>query len=78
MTDTKEIELHVMIDGDGDFVVDTDPDNLGSRYEDEVNSTPPNISRVFSFKLTVPLPKATVVQATIPDTDGPVTVTVSG
>ncbi len=75
---TQEIEVHVMIDGDGDYVVDKDPDNLGSRYEEEISSTPPNVSRVFSLKLIVPLPKPTVVQATIPDTDGPVTVTVSG
>lgn len=77
MTDTKEIEFYIMIDQDGDFVVDSDADNLGQRYEDELTSTPPNGSRVFHLKLTVPLPKPTVVSATIPDTDGEVTVTVA-
>ena len=77
MSDVKEVEVYMMIDGDGDFVFDTDPDNLGSRYEDEVSSTPPNISRVFHFKMTVPLPKATVIQATIPNTDDAVSVTIS-
>lgn len=78
MTDTKEIEFSILIDQDGDFVVDTDADNLGSRYEDEVTSTPPNASRVFTFKLTVPLPKPTVVSAVVPDKgDEPVNITIS-
>lgn len=66
MTDTTEIEFSIMIDGDGNFVVDSDPDNLGSRYEDEIGS-PPNVSRVITLKLTVPLPKPTTVSAIIPD-----------
>ena len=77
MTDTKEIEFSIMIDQDGDFVVDVDPDNLGSRYEDEINSTPPNASRVFTFKLTVPLPKPSVVSAVVPDKNEPVNMTIS-
>ena len=76
-TQTTDLEFFVMVDQDGDFVIDTDPDNLGSRYEDEISSTPPNASRVFSFKLTVPLPKPTEVTAVVPDTDGPVNITIS-
>ncbi len=67
MTDTTEIEFSIMIDGDGNFVVDSDPDNLGSRYEDEISNTPPNISRVITMKLTMPTPKPTTVSAVIPD-----------
>jgi hypothetical protein len=79
MTDTAttEIEIFVMIDQDGDYVIAKDADDLGSRYEEEIHSSPPNATRVFALKLTVPMPKATVVTATLPDTDGPVTVTVS-
>ena len=77
-TETKEIEFSIMIDGDGDFVVDSDADNLGSRDEDEVCSTPPNVSRVFTFKLTVPLPKPAPVTAVVPDKgDEPVNLTIS-
>ena len=78
MTDTtREIEIFVFIDQDGDFVVDTDPDNIGSRYVDEISDAVPNATRTFHLKLTLPLPKATVVSATIPDTDAQITVTVS-
>lgn len=76
-TETTEIEFSVMIDGDGNFVVDTDADNLGSKYEDEIGS-PPNVSRVFTFKLTVPLPKPATVTAVVPDKgDEPVNLTIS-
>ena len=37
MTDTAttEIEIFVMIDQDGDYVIAKDADDLGSRYEEE-------------------------------------------
>lgn len=77
-TETTEIEFSIMIDGDGDFVVDKNADNLGTRYEEELTSTPPNLSRVFTFKLTVPLPKPATVAAVIPDKgDEPVNLTIS-
>lgn len=77
MTDTTEIEFSIMVDGDGNFVVHTDPDSLGEQYENEVGS-PPNVSRVFTMKLTVPLPKPTQVTAVVPDKgDEPVNITIS-
>lgn len=76
-TETTEIEFSIMIDGDGDFVVDKNADNLGEQYENEIGS-PPNISRVFTFTLTVPLPKPATVSAVIPDKgDEPVNLTIS-
>lgn len=62
-----EIEFSILIDQDGDFVVAKDADELGTTYEDEISSTAPNASRTFTFKLMVPLPRATEVAATVPD-----------
>ncbi len=74
---TTEIEISILVDDCGNVVVDTDPDNLGQRYEDEVGSAPNN-SRVFTLKLTVPLPKATVLAAVLPDKgEDPVNITIS-
>lgn len=72
-----EIEFYIFIDQDGDFVLDTDFNSLGAKYVEEVSDSVPNATRVLHLKLTVPLPGPIAVSATIPDTDGPVTVTVS-
>lgn len=77
MSETKEIEFFVMIDEQGEFVVDQDADNVMTKYRDEVAECGPETSRVFHLKLTLPLPKPTVVQGTIPDTDGPINITIS-
>lgn len=76
MTDTTELEITLMIDGDGNYVVDKDPDNIGCRWEEEEGSTP-NVCKVVTLKLTVPLPKPATVSGAIPDTDGPVNITIS-
>lgn len=78
MSDTTEIEFFVMVDQDGDYAVHTDESELGQAYADTILDTPPNASRVFHFKLTVPLPRATEVVATIPDKgDEPVNIAIS-
>jgi len=70
MTETKEIEFWIAIDADGEFCVDTDC------AEDAANGIG-GITRVFAFKVTLPLPKPTEVAVAVPDTDQPVNVTVS-
>lgn len=77
MPETKEIEFYVMVDQDGDFGIDTDRDNLPDRYREEISMEGLEASRVLHLKLTVQLPTPTVVQATIPDTDGPVSAIIS-
>ncbi len=77
MSETKEIEFFVMIDEHGEFVLDADPDNVMTRYRDEIAESGPEASRVFHLKLTLPLPKPTVVQGIIADTDGPINIAVS-
>lgn len=75
--ETTKIEISFMIDCDGNVVVDTDPDNLGNRYEEEVSSTAPNSSRTYTLKVTVPTPKPIALSAVIPDKgDEPVNITV--
>lgn len=75
--ETVELEITIMVDGDGNYVVDRDPDNIGSRWEEDEGSTP-NVCRVFTLKLTVPTPKAATLTAVIPDKgDEPVNITIS-
>lgn len=74
--ETTEISVAILIDQDGDFVVHKDADELGDTDDSEIGGIP-RLSRVVVLKLTVPMPKALEVAATIPDTDGPVTVTVT-
>lgn len=76
-TTTTECEIFLYVDQDGDFVVAKDIDELADKYSDEVTSNVPANVKVFSIKLVVPLPKVTAARATIPDTDGEVTVTIA-
>ena len=76
-TTTTECEIFLYVDQDGDFVVAKDIDELADKYSDEVTSNVPANVQVFSIRLVVPLPKVTAAQATIPDTDDEVTVTVA-
>ena len=78
--ETKEIEFYLCIDQNGEFVVDEFADVVAVRYGEEVtdrNDNPAAFHRVFHFKFVVPLPQPTAVSATVPDTDGLVTVVVS-
>lgn len=71
------IEIFVMVDQDGDYVVHKDQDELNQAWDDEYSSGPVGNVRVFAMSLRVPRPQAVAVSATIPNTDGPVTITVA-
>lgn len=73
---TCEVEFSVLVDGDGEFVISKDECELANIYEADVGSMP-NVSRVYTFKMILPLPKAVNVGGMVPDTDEPVTITVS-
>lgn len=67
---TQTVKFWIAIDADGEFHVDKDcaqdaADNVG------------NFNRVYEIDMTLQLPVATQVAATIPDTDGPVTMTIT-
>ena len=70
-----EIEIWIAVNNDGDFVVNVDcaEDALSDLHSTHTNEA----ARVYAMKVKVPLPKVIEVQATIPETDGPVTVTVA-
>lgn len=76
---TKEIEVHVMIDADGDYVCHEDVTELGTLYSETVNEATPPVSRTITVRLTVPLPRPVVLTGTVPpeSSDG-ATLTVVG
>jgi hypothetical protein len=64
--ETHEVEFFLMIDGYGNYVVDTDENSLGDRWTGDQGDMP-NITRVFKFNMTVPGPKPTEVNVVVPD-----------
>ena len=75
MTDMTTVELYVMVNESGDYSVHTEEGDLGDHFDTEHGGY--EARRTFKLVLQMPLPKVTTVAATIPDTDGPVTVTVA-
>lgn len=73
--ETLEVEFWIAVDDEGNFVV-TD---LGAQEANDqlVNGYSCQATRVFAMTLNVPKPKVIAVTATLPDTDGPITVTVA-
>lgn len=72
--DKTEIQIWVAINETGDFVVSLDgPSDAHSDLESSYTN---EASRVYAFTLKVAPAKVIEVSAEIPDTDGPVTVTV--
>jgi hypothetical protein len=70
-----EITFWVAINETGDFVVNTD--DASSALSDLESSFTNESTRVYEMHLTVTLPKIIEVTAELPDTDGPVSVTVN-
>lgn len=72
---TTEVEFWIAVDDDGNFAVHVDGPQEAN--EELINGNNCHATRVFAMKLNLPLPKVVEVAATLPDTDGPVTVTVT-
>lgn len=69
-----EIEFHIAINAEGEFRISTDtPDEAINDLNGDADS---EAVRTYSIKLNVPLPKVATVTGTLPDTDGPVTLTI--
>lgn len=62
MADYAEIEVVVMVDSAGDYVVAASEENLADAWENEISNTPVG-SRVITLKLRVALPKAATLSA---------------
>lgn len=71
-----EIELFIAINEEGEFKVSTD--SAQDAVEELNGEAYSNAIRTFALKLNVPLPKVAEVAGTLPDTDGPVTLTING
>lgn len=75
-TTTTDADLFVAINTDGDIAVSTDDaDTAAQTLVDDYG--PCAGVKVYQFKLVLPRPRVSVAEATIPETDGPVTVTVT-
>lgn len=64
MTDTVAIEVHVLVDEDGNFVVDRDLFNLTAKYTENFGDVPA-ITRVYTLALTVPRPSREIICAAV-------------
>lgn len=71
-----EIEFFIAINDCGDFVINADDpaDALSTLTADSGGDA----TKVIKIKLNVPLPKVAEVAGTLPDTDGPVSLTING
>lgn len=71
-----EIEFFIAIDNNGEFVLSTD--DAETANEELRSNVYSDAVKVIKIKLNVPLPKVVEIAGTLPDTDGPVTLTISG
>lgn len=74
-TGATKIKLWIAIDDAGKFRVSTD--DAQDALETLVYMNDCNATCVYAIKLLVPMPKTVKVATTLPNTDGPVTVTVT-
>jgi hypothetical protein len=73
-----EVVAWVLVDEHGNWVVDGDPDNVGTRWEEEVgerNSS--DATRLVKVVLQVPKPRPVVVAATVAELPDDATVAVA-
>lgn len=75
-TTTTQADLFVAVNTDGDIVVSTDDaDSAVQTLIDDFGGC--SGVKVYQLKLVLPRPRVSVTEAAIPETDGPVNVTVT-
>ncbi len=63
----QEIEFFVLIDENGEFAIHADETELQTAYDEGVGTATGELAmRKVHVKLTVPLPRASVVEAKLP------------
>lgn len=67
MTKTKELLVYVAVDEGGHHVVAGNSDAVADYAAEDL---PSSVRRFFCLKLTVPLPRMTVLTGTVPDEAG--------
>ena len=75
MSETIEIEIHVLLGETGDYVFGRDRDDLVELYTNE-HGPVPTITKALTLQLVVVTPGATVIRAEVDSVDGPIRVTV--
>lgn len=74
---TTDADLFVAINTDGDVAVSTeDADTAAQSLIDDFGAC--SGVKVYQLKLVLPRPRVAVVEGSIPDTDGQVTLTING
>ncbi len=78
MAKTRECEIHLMIDAQGDYsAVAGDGSDLAERYTSEIGSVDDsNGYRIYRLLLNVPIPDQVEVQGTVTPEGGSVSLTV--
>ncbi len=76
MENLAEIEISFVIDGDGDYAIGKDLEAAFEAYADEFTDGSA-LTRAYTLKLHVPLPKPTEVSGALPDTEGEATLTIA-
>jgi hypothetical protein len=64
MAEQTQIEIHVLVGEDGEFVVGKDADALVDLFIDE-HGTMPSANSLYAVRLTVPTPAATLITAAV-------------
>lgn len=63
-----EVDVWVLVDEHGNAVVDGDPDNIGTRWEEEIGErSSSDATRLVKVTVKVPLPRPAVAVVTVPD-----------
>lgn len=76
--DTVDIEVWVMVDEDGDYVVEVDSSQLKDRYEQDIGElNGEKATRLVKLTVKMPKPKAVELTAEIGDETPAVTVKVA-
>lgn len=64
---TADLDIWLLVDQDGDFVLSKDEDDLGEQWSDQIGGTPLN-SRTVKLTLTMTLPFTIEARGVLPDT----------
>jgi hypothetical protein len=67
MVATCEVEVYVLVDGDGNYVASEDADALADRYDEVAGNDAATARRRVKVVLTVPLPVEAVLRGTVPE-----------
>ena len=76
MAEIKEVEMFLMIDENGDYVIATEEGNLGDAYDEDIDGGSDTARRIICVKLKVPLPQIVTLVASVPAEPEPSELTV--